>query len=148
MYNGIGLSTVRGSGTSGYVMKNQAAIKKHKPMIGNYKEILQQFKDNPLMPKKKPNLEIIEHEKKRKIEVKLYEMAEKLKDEGKTQEEVNEIINNEREIMIKQMNDKVQESIEAAESHMKSQLKDIQMDKLKSAFRVEGDYQLGNAIDI
>ena len=80
MYNGIGLTTPRGSGTSGYVQKNLSFVK---PKVKtNYKDILQQFKESPAPSKRKANTDIIDHEQKYKIEVQLYKMREKLKDNG------------------------------------------------------------------
>ena len=70
MYNGIGLTTARGSGTSGYVQKNLSIIKAKNNT--NYKEILQEFKNNPAPAKKKANNELIEHEKKHKIENEIF----------------------------------------------------------------------------
>jgi len=59
MYNGIGLTTPRGSGTNGYVQKNASFFQQIKPKI-NYKD--------PVAPppiQRTPNREIIEHEKKK-----------------------------------------------------------------------------------
>jgi serine/arginine repetitive matrix protein 2 len=104
MYNGIGLSTARGSGTSGYVQKNLAAVKKFKPLTGNYKEVLEKFKENPAQTKKKANIEIIEHEKKRKIESELYLEAEEMRAKGMGEEEVVKTINERRELKFKTFN--------------------------------------------
>ena len=80
MYNGIGLTTPRGSGTSGYVQKNLAFVKPKEKT--NYKDILQQFKDSPAPTKKRANIELVEHEQKHKIEAQLYNMREKLVEQG------------------------------------------------------------------
>jgi serine/arginine repetitive matrix protein 2 len=102
MYNGIGLSTARGSGTSGYVQKNLAFVKQ-KQMMGNYKEVLQKFKENPAPPKKRANIDIIEHEKKHKIESELFMLAEELKAENKSEEEIQKTINDKREQLYKKV---------------------------------------------
>lgn len=69
MYNGVGLQTARGSGTSGYVQKNMSYMAPGaKPKQMDYGKILQQLKENPLPPPRPPNKELIEHEQKRKIE--------------------------------------------------------------------------------
>lgn len=77
MYNGIGLATPRGSGTNGYVQRNLALSYKTKDK-GNFKapnEIA-----TPSL--KKPNTDIIEHDRKRKIEVKCLEFQSMLEDQG------------------------------------------------------------------
>jgi serine/arginine repetitive matrix protein 2 len=91
MYNGIGLYTPRGSGTSGYVQKNLAFVRT-KQMTNNYKEILQQFKANPAPTKKRANLELIEHELKHKIEVELFNYAEELKSKNTSPKEIENLV--------------------------------------------------------
>ena len=92
MYGNIGLPTAKGSGTSGYVQKSLAYVNKKRYESGNYKEILQKFKDNPAPIKRRANKEIIEHELKHKIEAELYDIAEEVKKEGKSEEEIEKII--------------------------------------------------------
>ncbi|CAH2073324.1 unnamed protein product, partial [Iphiclides podalirius] len=60
MYNGIGLTTPRGSGTNGYVQTNWAS----------------------------PNQDILDHERKRKIEVKCAELEDSLEEQGLPKEEI------------------------------------------------------------
>ncbi|CAL8080225.1 unnamed protein product [Calicophoron daubneyi] len=80
MYDGIGLPTPRGSGTNGYVQKNLA-------FITNLKEKQQYKTEDDLKHAdavffKEPNKEILEHERKRKIEVKCFELAEQMEEQG------------------------------------------------------------------
>lgn len=80
MYNGIGLTTPRGSGTNGYIQKNLSALPPKREKI-NY----QTEADIARMEKaleRKPNKEILEHEWKRKIELKCLELREELEDQG------------------------------------------------------------------
>jgi len=45
MYNGVGLQTARGSGTSGYVQRNLShVLPGQKPKLQDYGKILQQLK--------------------------------------------------------------------------------------------------------
>ena len=70
MYNQIGLKTPRGSGTNGYVQRNLAFRQKRKP---------HSFRDDEERrpPKVRvANPEILEHQRKRKVEVMLIEWAE------------------------------------------------------------------------
>ena len=73
MYNGIGLTTARGSGTNGYVQRNLAFVRdkpNRKPI--NYNDIK---RNAPVQ--REPNQEILEFERKRQIEVTITEWAEK-----------------------------------------------------------------------
>ena len=74
MYNGIGLRTPRGSGTNGYVQRNLAALRASKKT--SY-ELAKEFQRKDEGPKvNTPDAALLEHERKRKIEVKLMEWAE------------------------------------------------------------------------
>ena len=80
MYNGIGLSTPRGSGTSGYVQRNFAAIKNRKEKV-DYKTDAELAKlDRSL--NKQPNKEILEHQWKRRIELKCVVLQDDLEQQG------------------------------------------------------------------
>lgn len=76
-YNGIGLASVRGSGTSGYVQTNKFHLKASRmgPRDQGGREELQGGM-------RKPNKEILEHNRRRALEVKLLELRDKLESEG------------------------------------------------------------------
>lgn len=80
MYNGIGLTTPRGSGTSGYVQKNLSTVNKSKQKHEyRTEEDIARFEAQLNRP---PNPEILEHQKKRMIEVKCLEERIRLEDKG------------------------------------------------------------------
>ena len=80
MYNGIGIPTPRGSGTNGHVQRNLSIVKpRQKP---NY---YRDEDDSAKLEKtlfKQPNQEILDHERKRKIELKCIEFEEILDQQG------------------------------------------------------------------
>ena len=80
MYNGIGLSTVRGSGTNGYVTRNLSQVRNHKDRV-NYKSE-EELKKLDAMINPTPNSELLEHERKRKVELKCIEMQELMEEQG------------------------------------------------------------------
>ena len=80
MYNGIGLTTPRGSGTNGYVQRNMAVIR-------NRKEKVEYKTDSDLARlektlNKQPNKDILEHQWKRAIELKCLLLQEELEEQG------------------------------------------------------------------
>ena len=98
MYNGVGLQTARGSGTSGYVQKNLSYIGPGaKPKMQNYGQILKQMKENPNPLPKAPNPELILHEQIRKIESQLFSLSKRLKLEGKSEDEIQKAVAVERQ---------------------------------------------------
>ncbi|GBP40947.1 hypothetical protein EVAR_26028_1 [Eumeta japonica] len=80
MYNGIGLQTPRGSGTNGYVQKNWATVRMPKDRV-NYRTE-EEIAKLDSASNKPPNREILDHERKRKIEVKCTELEDSLEEQG------------------------------------------------------------------
>lgn len=75
MSDNVGLSTPRGSGTSGYVQRNLAHLRQ---------------RDAPYPPRdldslkhrqRQPDKGILEHDRKREVEVKVFELRDKLEEE-------------------------------------------------------------------
>ena len=98
MYNGIGLQTARGSGTNGYVQTNKFFIRP-------------KTTKNPADNKgfgpdqgtaglgKKANKAILEHDRKRQIELKLAVLEDKLTDQGYTDAEIVEKLMEARSVL-------------------------------------------------
>jgi hypothetical protein len=77
MSSNVGLNTPRGSGTSGYVQKNRSLLKP-RDKAAPYPKDWDQAKHRP----RQPDQEILEHEAKRETEVKVFELRDKLEEEG------------------------------------------------------------------
>lgn len=80
MYNGIGLQTARGSGTSGYVQKNLSAVNKMRQKVDYRTE--EDIKRMEAALNRPPNQEILSHQRKRQIELKCLEERENLEKQG------------------------------------------------------------------
>ncbi|RPD61854.1 cwf21-domain-containing protein, partial [Lentinus tigrinus ALCF2SS1-7] len=95
MYNGIGLTTPRGSGTNGYVVRNLSALRSHQ-------SVQDRASAWDVAPPKhrEPDAEILEHERKRTVEVKCLELQLKLEDEGIDEDKIEEQINELREKLL------------------------------------------------
>jgi hypothetical protein len=77
MSENVGLSTPRGSGTSGYVQRNLAHLKPR-----DYAAPYPPDHESLRHRQRKPDQEILEHDRKRQIEVEVFELRDKLEDEG------------------------------------------------------------------
>lgn len=76
----VGLTTPRGSGTSGYVQRNLSLLKQHNRDRGApYPSDPDEFKKHH---QRRPDPEILEHDRKRRMEVKVFELRDQLEDEG------------------------------------------------------------------
>ncbi|KIV98940.1 uncharacterized protein PV09_09326 [Verruconis gallopava] len=80
MSSNVGLSTPRGSGTSGYVQRNLSNLKP-RDQADPYNL------DDRKHRQRKPDPEILEHERRRKIEVEVFELRDKLEEEGELDED-------------------------------------------------------------
>lgn len=76
MTDNVGLSTPRGSGTSGYVQRNLAHIKP-RDMGAPYPKDLDSLRHR----QRQPDKGILEHDRKREVEVKVFELRDKLEEE-------------------------------------------------------------------
>lgn len=81
MYNGIGLQTARGSGTNGHVQRNFAFVRPSNKDNIHYRTE-EDIAKLEASTNRQPNLEILNHERKRKIEVKCAELEEVLETQG------------------------------------------------------------------
>ena len=75
-YNGIGLSTARGSGTNGYVVRNLSTLRTRR----NDFKPADPYENEALI--RQPNAELVQHEQKRSVEVKCATLQAELEDEG------------------------------------------------------------------
>ena len=80
MYNGIGLQTVRGTGTSGYVQTNKFNLNRRPTAKLNQSQSDPGKLEGP--QQKLANEGILEHNRKREIEKKLLELEVELLDKG------------------------------------------------------------------
>ncbi|KAF9123511.1 RNA-splicing factor [Mortierella sp. 14UC] len=90
-YNGIGLSTARGSGTNGYVVRNLSTLK-HRQR--DFKPT-DPYDDEPKV--RKPNPDLVLHEQKRSIEIKCATLQDELEDEGLNEAEIEKQVDALRE---------------------------------------------------
>ncbi|KAJ5375514.1 Pre-mRNA-splicing factor cwc21 [Penicillium concentricum] len=91
MSSNVGLTTPRGSGTSGYVQRNSALLKPRNTGYGApYPPISGANGSGPMdrpFKQRVPDKQILEHDRKRAIEVKVMEERERLEEENERIEE-------------------------------------------------------------
>ncbi|KAL6427034.1 hypothetical protein ACFW04_009310 [Cataglyphis niger] len=147
MYNGIGLQTPRGSGTNGHVQRNWAIVRKNKDKV-TYKT--DDSKIDQL--NKQPNKEILDHVRKRKVEVKCAELADILEDQGFTSEEINNKVESYRSLL---MGSDIKSStpqdefgrINVRETHQIAEAQQEKNAKLREAFGISKYFVEGSSLD-
>lgn len=101
MSSNVGLSTPRGSGTSGYVQRNSAFLKPRAAGFGApYPPVSSAAGDKPGsgFKQRQPDKQILEHDRRRAIEVKVLEERERLEEENDELEEKKQTPLSEEEI--------------------------------------------------
>ncbi|KAL6242675.1 hypothetical protein RBB50_010321 [Rhinocladiella similis] len=100
MSSNVGLSTPRGSGTSGYVQRNLSVLKPRDTGIGAPYSLDSSARG----PKtRKPDQEILNHDRLREIEVKVLELREKLEDDEVDEDKIDEECDKLREKLTAEM---------------------------------------------
>ncbi|ORX43531.1 cwf21-domain-containing protein [Hesseltinella vesiculosa] len=143
MYNGIGLSTPRGSGTNGYVVRNLSHVKTMSKKIQENQDG-KQYKSRP------PNKDITQHDLKRKIEVECMELQLKLEEEGLSQEEIDLKVDAMRQAKLKTLDEakpRDAKSLQEHETHLIQEAKKLENQKLARAFRIKENHVEGAAFD-
>jgi serine/arginine repetitive matrix protein 2 len=150
-YNGIGLSSVRGSGTSGHIQRNLAE-EKFKSTLRKQESAVYSTSQNQRNRQNKPNVELLEHERKRALELKLVELRIQLEDDGISQEEIENRVEAERKRLSESSRtSENKQSNEPFVNQNKSQrmntVNDGKIDKLRKAFRIPDSHVPGQAFD-
>ncbi|RFU32213.1 hypothetical protein B7463_g4126, partial [Scytalidium lignicola] len=141
MSSNVGLSTPRGSGTSGYVQRNLAHLKP-RDKVAPYGD-LDSFKHR----QRNPDKEILEHDRKREVEVKVFELRDKLEDEGVDEEEIEQKCDALREKLLKDMEKGRsigKKELKMHQVHELAEAKIKQDDRFRSALGISKNYEEGS----
>ncbi|KAK4169283.1 putative pre-mrna-splicing factor cwc21 protein [Cladorrhinum sp. PSN259] len=153
MSDNVGLSTPRGSGTSGYVQRNLAHMRprdKAAPYAPRDSSSLSQSHHI----QRQPDKGLLEHDRKREIEVKVFELRDKLEEEGELQEEE---IDEQCDILRKKLLAEQQENdrknknapgprrnIKMHQVHELADAKIKESERLRQALKISKDYEEGS----
>ncbi|RLN20382.1 hypothetical protein BBJ28_00002507 [Nothophytophthora sp. Chile5] len=156
MYNGIGLRTVRGSGTNGYVQRNLSyvnASRTRQTLARNQRGGGGSGDFNGRGGGKNrppPNPEILLHEQKRQVELRLLEMSVEMEDRGCDVDEIQDKVKRERERLLARLTEgsgRGAKAKDAESSHARRQRKEEENARLKDAFGIAADYVAGESFD-
>ena len=145
MYNGIGLSTPRGSGTSGHVNKNYGHVKERKLK----QEWSKESEKKPTFKRgEKANEKLLEHERKREIEVEVMEWAER---KGLSEEKLGEEIYlrtlQEKREQLHKKHINSQNNKKNTNTHLLLVRKEEDNKTMSKALRISQDYKEGSALN-
>lgn len=151
MYNGIGLETARGSGTNGHVQRNLSFVRQGKKDNVKYKTESELSKAEAIN-NRQPNEEILEHERKRKIEVKVLEFEEILEEQDYTADEIAAKVASFREKLLNEgQNEELPKDefgrYAVRETHQVAAAKQEKNAMLRSAFGISEYFVEGSSFD-
>ncbi|OBT78723.1 hypothetical protein VF21_02550 [Pseudogymnoascus sp. 05NY08] len=142
MSSNVGLTTPRGSGTSGYVQRNLAHLKPR-----------EQFKPYPTdgdlkHRQRQPDKEILEHDRKRDVEVKVFELQDKLEDEGVDEEEIEKQTEALRQKLLVEMKKGTDrrdaKGLKSHQVHELAEAKIRESDRFRNALGISKNYEEGS----
>ncbi|KAL8457992.1 hypothetical protein ACS0TY_035750 [Phlomoides rotata] len=142
MYNGIGLQTPRGSGTNGYIQSNKFFVRpKTNKVVTNSSKGFESGQGTAGVSRR-ANQDILEHDRKRQIQLKLLVLEEKLIDQGYTDAEIAEKLDDARKSLeAKDLESEdggniMSEKVSKTQTHQIAALKERQMETLKAALGI------------
>ncbi|KFY32450.1 hypothetical protein V493_00183 [Pseudogymnoascus sp. VKM F-4281 (FW-2241)] len=142
MSSNVGLTTPRGSGTSGYVQRNLAHLKPR-----------EQFKPYPTEGdlkhrQRQPDKEILEHDRKRDVEVKVFELQDKLEDEGVEEDEIEKQTEELRQKLLGEMKKGTDrrdaKGLKSHQVHELAEAKIRESDRFRNALGISKNYEEGS----
>jgi hypothetical protein len=144
MADNVGLTTPRGSGTSGYVQKNRSLLRP-RDKIQPYPKDWESAKHRP----RQPDAEILEHEAKRDIEVKVLELRDKLEDEGVDEDEIDDQCEGLRRKLDQERKDGKDlgpnaKRLKSHQVHDLAKAKAEESERLRKALGISADYEEGS----
>ncbi|PSR77977.1 pre-mRNA splicing factor CWC21 [Coniella lustricola] len=145
MSDNVGLSTPRGSGTSGYVQRNLAHIKP-RDSAAPYPKDPDTFRHR----QRQPDKGILEHDRKREIEVKVFELRDELEDQEVDEDEIEDRCEALRKkLMAEQERDNrrgggPKRSLKMHQVHELADAKIKESERLRRALKISKDYEEGS----
>ncbi|CAN0842175.1 Serine/arginine repetitive matrix protein 2 [Linum grandiflorum] len=141
MYNGIGLQTPRGSGTNGHIQTNKFFIRPRTDKVAHTSKGFGEDQGTGGITKK-PNKDILEHDRKRQIQLKLVVLEDKLIDQGFTDAEIAEKLEEARGVLeaasaSEESGGPGDSKYSNTQSHQIAARKEKQMETLRAAFGIQ-----------
>ncbi|KAI9789893.1 MAG: RNA-splicing factor [Candelina submexicana] len=141
MSSNVGLSTPRGSGTSGYVQRNLSHLRPRDNAAPYPKDF-----DTIKHRQRQPDKEILEHDRKREVEVKVFELRDRLEDEDVDEDEIEEQTSAlRRKLLAENSPDKTSaRGLKSHQVHELAKAKIEESEKLRKALGISSDYEEGS----
>merc|ERR1712166_1697057 len=142
MYNGIGLQSVRGSATNGYVQRNLIFVRKNNQRQNEFDQ--EDYK--PPAPRK-ADPGILEHERKRQIELKILQFRDAMEERNYSEDEIETKVAEIRKQLAEQGESAKQDDVKAKSSHAIAEAQNKKNLAFEAAMGISKNYAVGEAFD-
>ncbi|KAI9741946.1 MAG: RNA-splicing factor [Cirrosporium novae-zelandiae] len=142
MSENVGLTTPRGSGTSGYVQRNLSHLKPRDQYASYSKDF-----DAPKLRQRQPDQQILDHDRKREVEVKVLDLQDKLEDEGIDEDEIEAQTDALRQKLLAELDTGTKapaRGLKPWQVHEQAEAKIEETEKLRRALGISKDYEEGS----
>ncbi|MCJ1433717.1 RNA-splicing factor [Xylographa pallens] len=144
MSSNVGLSTPRGSGTSGYVQRNLSHLRPRDARPAPYPT------DRDRIPHRarQPDAAILAHDRARGVEVQVFELRDRLEDEGIPDDEIESQTATLRAKLVREMEGARKTAasgrgLKAHQVHERAAAKIEESERLRKALGIREDYEEG-----
>ncbi|KAH6984908.1 cwf21 domain-containing protein [Ilyonectria sp. MPI-CAGE-AT-0026] len=144
MSDNVGLTTPRGSGTSGYVQRNLAHMRPRDFGAPYPKDL-----DSLRHKQRQPDKGILEHDRKREVEVKVFDLRDKLEEDEVDEDEIERQCDELRQKLLAEMNSgrKGSGPRKAFKEHQVHEMADAKIkesERLRRALKISSGYEEGS----
>uniref|UniRef100_A0A914DVX0 CWF21 domain-containing protein n=1 Tax=Acrobeloides nanus TaxID=290746 RepID=A0A914DVX0_9BILA len=148
MYNGIGLQTARGSGTNGYVQANLSNLlfSKNKVQYNTEADIAKAEAE----VNRKPNVELLDHEYKRRIEIRCAEFEDLMEDKGFSPEEITAKVDEYRKLLLSEYEAgkmDLDHELDTRNTHSRAKVAKDGRDRFRKAFGIDEKFVDGSSLE-
>ncbi|VDO74869.1 unnamed protein product [Haemonchus placei] len=147
MYNGIGLQTARGTGTNGYVQANLSNLLLSKRVEYNSEADIRRAEAEI---NRGPNEEILQHQRKRVIEMKCAEFEMLMEEKGFDDDEIQKKVSDYRKLLLGQLESgelNLDAELGTRDSHARAKAAVKNRDKMRSALGLSEDFVPGKSME-
>ncbi|KAK5664078.1 hypothetical protein OQA88_292 [Cercophora sp. LCS_1] len=149
MSDNVGLSTPRGSGTSGYVQRNLAHFRPRDNAAPYAPRDTDALRHKP----RQPDQGLLEHDRKREVEVKVFELRDRLEEDGVDEDEIEQKCDALRQKLLAELESIKRKGNAGAagpkrnlKAHQVHELADAKLkesERLRQALKISRDYEEG-----
>jgi len=149
MYNGIGLTTARGTGTNGYVQANLSNLlfSKNKIQYNTEEDIAKAEAE----VNRAPNVELLDHEYKRTMEIKCVEFEDLMEGKGFSEEEIRAKVDEYRKLLYNEFesgkNKNMDKELDLRNSHSRAKVAKDNRDRFRNALGIDASFVDGSSLE-